>query len=352
MHPILAHRTKFGLYLAAWVLLAGLLTGLAALAGNLYWQDALVLIVPLMMCYAFVCLSTWYLCRAFTLERSSALQLLGVHATAALFSAALWFVLGKIWAQLLSRFSRFTGLEARYMQHVALWLGAAVLLFWLMVVVHYLFIAFENTRTVEKRMLQFELLAREAELRNLKTQIHPHFLFNSLHSINALTLVDVKSARDMCLRLAELLRKSLAMQAETIIPLSEELHLLDHYLVIEQIRFGARLRVERSIDAHAAKCLVPALLLQPLLENAVNHGISHLVEGGTITLRAQTQDERLELAILNPYDPEHVRSTGEGMGLQNVTKRVAALYGDRGKLVCAADDGSFRVTITLPMEQA
>lgn len=352
MHPILAQRTKFGLYLAVWLLLAVLFAGLAVLAGNLSWQEALLLLAPMMLLYAFVCLSTWYLCRAFTLERSSTAQLLGVHLAAALISAGLWFALGKLWAEVLSKFSRFAGLEARYMQHVALWLGAAVLLFWLMVVVHYLFVAFENTRNAEHRLLQFELLAREAELQNLKAQIHPHFLFNSLHSINALTLVNPKAAREMCLRLSEFLRKSLAMQAESRIPLAEELHLLDNYLAIEQIRFGARLRVERHLAARAEECLVPALLLQPLVENAVNHGIAHLVEGGKITLRAQRRDEQLEIVILNPYDVERAAGKGEGMGLQNVTKRLAALYGERARLVCAAEAGLFRAQIILPIDGA
>lgn len=350
MHPILAQRTKFGLYLAAWLLSALLLAGLAVLAGNLSWLDALVLLVPLMLLYAFVSLSTWYLCRAFTLERSSAAQLFGVHLAAALLSAVLWFALGKVWAEALSKFSRFGGLDARYMQHVALWLGAAVLLFWLMVVVHYLFAAFENTRSIEKRLLQFELLAREAELRNLKAQIHPHFLFNSLHSINALTLVNPKAAREMCLRLSDFLRKSLAIQAEARIPLHEELQLLDNYLAIEHIRFGERLHVERDLVSAVEKCLVPALFLQPLIENAVTHGIAHLLQGGTITLRADRHEERLEIIITNPYDPEHITQTGEGMGLQNVKKRLAALYGDRARLVCSAEHDLFRVHITLPVD--
>lgn len=349
MHPILAQRTKLGLYLAVWLLLALLFAVLAVLAGNLSWLEALLLLVPMMLLYAFVCLSTWYLCRAFTLERSSVVQLLSVHLAAALLSAALWFALGKLWAEALSQFPRFAGLEARYMQHVALWLGAAVLLFWLMAVVHYLLVAFEDARQVEKRLLQFELLAREAELRNLKAQIHPHFLFNSLHSINALTLVNARAAREMCLRLSEFLRKSLAIQAQARIPFAQELQLLEDYLAIEQIRFGARLRVERNLAARAEECLVPALLLQPLAENAVNHGIAHLVEGGTITLHAQVRHEQLEIMIANPYDAEDAPRKGEGVGLQNVSKRLAALYGGRARLACTASDGVFCVQIILPI---
>ncbi len=352
MHPILAHKTKLGFYLASWLMLAVLLAALATLGGNLTWQEAFAVLVPMTLVYAFVCLSTWYLCRVFTLERSSLLQLLGVYVVAAFFSAALWLALGKAWVEVLAKLPSFAGIAARYPRNLALLAGAAFLLFWLTAVVHYLLIAFENTRSVERRVLQLELLSREAELQNLKAQIHPHFLFNSLHAISALTTIDAKAAREMCLRLSEFLRKSLALKAEARIPLLEEVRLLDHYLALEQVRFGARLRVEKNIAAEAESCLVPALLLQPLLENAVNHGLAHLVEGGTIALHVRQHNESLEIAIVNPCDADYVPRKGEGVGLRNVTKRLAALYGARAQLACENSGGHFRALIVLPCERA
>ncbi len=352
MHPILAHKTKLGLYLAAWLALAVLLAALTTLAGNLSWREALALIGPLTLLYAFVCLSTWYLCRAFSLEHSSLTQLFSAHALAAFFSAGLWLLLGKMWAEVLAKLPFFAGLDARYPQNLALLAGAAVLLFWLMAVVHYLFIAFENTRNVEKRLLQLELVSREAELKNLKAQIHPHFLFNSLHSISALTALDAKAAREMCLRLSDLLRKSLAMKADARIPLREELQLLENYLALEQIRFGPRLRIEQHLAPETENCLVPALLLQPFFENAVNHGIAHLVEGGTIVLRVERPGESLELTISNPCDAERAPSKGEGLGLQNAAKRLTTLYGEQARLAWEDRAEHFRVSVILPCESA
>ncbi|NUO81505.1 histidine kinase [candidate division KSB1 bacterium] len=348
MHPILAHRAKLALYLAAWLALALLLAALTTLAGNLSWREALAFVVPLMLLYAFVCLSTWYLCRAFAVERSSLVQLFSVHVLAALSSAGLWLLLGKVWAETLARFPWFNGLNTRFPQNVALLAGAAVLLFWLMSVMHYLFIAFENTRNIEKSLLQLQLLAREAELQNLKAQIHPHFLFNSLHSLSALTTIDANGAREMCLRLSEFLRKSLAMKADTRIPLAEELKLLDNYLAIERIRFGTRLQVEKHVDTETESCPVPALLLQPLLENAVNHGIAHLLEGGVIVLGAQKRAERLEIVLTNPCDPDRPQRRGEGMGLQNVSKRLATLYGGNAAIAWENLAEYFHVRIVLP----
>jgi signal transduction histidine kinase len=352
MHPILAHKTKLGLYLAAWLVLAVLLAALAALGGNLSWQEAFALLVPMTLVYAFVCLSMWHLCRVFALERGRLLQLLGVHLVAAAFSAALWLALGKVWAEILTKLAPFAGIATRYPRTLALLAGAALLLFWLTAVVHYLLIAFENTRSVERRVLELELLGREAELQNLKAQIHPHFLFNSLHAISALTASDAKAAREMCLRLSEFLRQSLALKAEARIPLAEELRLLDHYLALEQIRFGARLRVEKDVPPQTESGLVPALLLQPLLENAVNHGLAQLVEGGTITLRVRRHNESLEIEMANPCDADYVSRKGEGVGLRNVTKRLAALYGERAQLVCEKSAEHFRASIVLPWERA
>ncbi|MEK7730085.1 MAG: histidine kinase [candidate division KSB1 bacterium] len=353
MHPILAHKTKLGLYLASWLMLAVLLAALAAaVGGNLSWQEALALLVPMMLVYAFVCLSTWYLCRVFTLERSSVLQLFGVYAVAAIVSTALWLALGKTWVEVLAKLPWFAGINTRYPHNMALLAGAAFLLFWLTAVLHYLLISFEQTRSVEKRLLQLDLLAREAELQNLKAQIHPHFLFNSLHAISALTAIDAGAAREMCLRLSEFLRQSLALKAETRIPLKEELRLLDHYLALEQVRFGSRLRVEKNIAADAEDGLVPALLLQPLVENAVNHGLAHLVEGGTISLQARRLGEGLEITIMNPCDVDHIPRKGEGVGLRNVTKRLAALYGGQAQLACENGGEFFRAKIVLPCEWA
>lgn len=350
MHAILAHKTKLALYLASWLVLSGLLAILATLGGNLTWQEAFALLVPMMLVYAFVCLSTWYLCRVFTLERSSVTLLFGVHIFAAALSTALWLALGNAWVGVLAHVPSFSGIEARYPRVWALLAGAAFLLFWLTAVMHYLLISFENTRSVEKRLLQLDLLAREAELQNLKAQIHPHFLFNSLHAISALTTLDAKAAREMCLRLSEFLRKSLALKAETRIPLQEELHLLDHYLALERVRFGSRLLVEKNVAAEAATYLVPALVLQPLVENAVNHGIAHLVEGGLITITARESNAHLEITLLNPCDPDHIPRKGEGVGLSNVAKRLTALYQGQARLEFEKHDARFMVKIVLPCE--
>src|SRR5687768_14975470 len=160
------------------------------------------------------------------------------------------------------------------------------LLFWLVSSFFYLLIAFDASKDAERANMKLRLLAREAELKALRAQIDPHFIFNCLHSISALTATQPTAARRMCLLLAEFLRDTLRLGGSGQIPLGEELALAERYLAIEQVRLGDRLIVIRDATADAAACLVPPLLLQPLVENAVKHGVAQLVEGGTIRIAA------------------------------------------------------------------
>src|SRR5262249_5659006 len=134
-------------------------------------------------------------------------------------------------------------------------------------------------------------------------------------------------ARDMCVRLADFLRSSLSLGARESIPLTEELALARSYLGVEQVRFGARLRVEEEIDEGCGGCAVPSLLLQPLVENAVKHGIAGLVEGGQVLLRATCQESEVSITLENARDAETAARHGLGMGQGHVRRRLEVRYG-------------------------
>jgi LytS/YehU family sensor histidine kinase len=224
---------------------------------------------------------------------------------------------------------------------------AGVLLFLLSLAVHYAMLAFDAVREAERRQLQAEVLARDAQLSALRAQLDPHFLYNSLNSISALTSTDPAGARRMCLMLGDFLRETMSLSAQPWIPLAEELALANKFLDIEQVRFGARLRVERHDDEAAAGCRVPPLLLQPLVENAVTHGIARLLEGGVIRVDVVRRDGYVSIAIENPRETD-VRPSQTGVGLRNVRQRIAVLFGDAGRLEARADGDRFRVELNLP----
>jgi LytS/YehU family sensor histidine kinase len=223
-----------------------------------------------------------------------------------------------------------------------------VLVYLLSVAVHYLVLALETAREAELRGVQARVLAREAELRALRAQVDPHFLFNSLNSISALTSEDPAAARRMCLLLSGFLRRSLALGARDRITLEEELALVADYLAIEKVRFGPRVDVRQEVGEASLICAVPPLLLQPLVENAVRHGLAHLLEGGTIRITARRKGGRLSIAIENPRDPERPTRRGEGVGIANVRDRLRSLYGDEASASFRADDASYRVDLNLP----
>lgn len=350
MHLILRDRGKLLPYLAAWVPVAGLLAILLQLAGDIGWAEALLIAIPMSLLCAFQSLAFWYLCLATPLGSTGLRRLVAVHGTGAVLSCVLWLGAGRVLVFALQRAGLFDEGGRRFTSQVSLLFTVGVLLFVLASAVHYVMIAFEASVQAERRALEQSLLARGAELKALKGQINPHFLFNSLNSISSLAGSDSKAARAMCVELATLFRSILKMGSQERVPLSSELELVSSQLAVEQIRFGARLRVEIQVEDGCAGLLVPPLLLQPLVENAVTHGIAHLVEGGLIRVAAGRKDGALVLSVENPFDQAEARPSAAGVGLDNVRRRLAAIHGVRARLeTTQRPDGLFSVELTLPL---
>ena len=340
MHPILASR-RLLFYLLAWLPACALLTYLTWAGGGFRLSQAAAVVAPACFVYAFVCLSPWYLCRSrpFSL---AALPELAVTFSAAAAAGGL-LLAGIAWAVALELKIDATG-------HLPLWFGVGVLLYLLSTGLHYAGLAAEESRAAEARTAEARTLAREAELQALRLQIHPHFLFNSLHSIAALASVDSARAREMCIRLSDFLRISLGLGSRPTIPLVEELDLARNYLELERVRFSDRLRVEIEIQAGCENCAVPALLLQPLVENAVKHGIAGLVEGGTIRLEARRDAAGVVVTVTNPFDPEAPPPERLGVGLAQVRRRLEVRYGPQARMDTGIADGLYRVVLRLPCE--
>jgi LytS/YehU family sensor histidine kinase len=257
-----------------------------------------------------------------------------------------------LYARALSASPSFTGLNFRYDAHAATLVVSGILLYLVNVGFFYVLIAIEASRIAEARVLETSVLARDAELKALKAQVNPHFLFNSLNSISALTSIDPSRAQEMCILLAEFLRMTLGLGEKTAVPLREEMELLRRFLAIEKVRFGARLEVDAQIDPQAETCLVPPLILQPLVENAIVHGIANLPQGGTVQLRALRSEDQLQISIENTFDPEATPSRKGGMGLKNVRQRIEARYPKQGSVRAVAQEDSFRVDLSIPVEIA
>jgi len=365
MHPILGQSGRLGPYLLAWVPLAGVLLYLLSGPGGLTTLEAAMMVLPLCVVYAFICLSAWYSCRGTPLETSGFWRLALTHQMAAILVSLLWVLIAKYLAIALSKADMFSDLREKVARTYPLLFASGVLLYLLAVGLHYVLFSVEASRDAERRESEARVLARESELKALKAQVNPHFLFNSLNSISALTSIDASQAREMCILLADFLRRTLGMGEKTGISLHEELALVRSFLSVEKVRFGARLNVEERVTPDALGFSVPPLLLQPLVENAVGHGISSLTEGGYIKIDVRCESngkntqnsedaagsQDLVIAVENNFDPEAPRRRGHGVGLANVRQRLGARYGNRAQFEAHAEGDRFRVEIVLPAEK-
>jgi len=343
MHPLLLSRSRIVLYLLAWVPVGGLLGYLLWQPGSLSGAEAISLSIPLSLFYAFVCLTPWYLLPSATRQPW---KLVVNHAAASIVAGLLWIVLAKLIALALTRY--FPNLNNRFSTQLPLVFGIGILLYLLAVALNYALLSVESSKEAETREQEALTLAREAEIKALKAQINPHFLFNSLNSIAALATVDGARAREMCIKLSDFLRSTLSLGEKSRISFRDELALAKAYLDVEQVRFGARLRIELDTDGHCEGCVVPPLFLQPLVENAVKHGIAGLVEGGVIRLEAQCRDGWLHVKVANEFDPDAPAPRRHGLGLQNVRGRLRALYENKARIDTTVSNNEFLVQVDLP----
>ncbi len=349
MHPLFARANRLALHAAASTVAGVLLAAALRLLTPRPWADALAFAVPAALLYGFAVLSAWWVCRANPLTRGAPSIL--AQLVAAVQASALWTAASAVLAVLLARGAHLGPDRAGILRDLAALFVIGVPVYLLSAVVHYMLLAFEASHAAERRALESQVSAREAELRALRAQLNPHFLFNSLNSINALVGTDPEGARRMCERLGEFMRRTLALGARDSVPLGEELALVDRYLEIEQVRFGDRLSLERAVDPSALNCLVPPLLLQPLVENAIKHGVQDALVGGAVRLEARREGARLLLAVENPLDPDAPARRGEGVGLENVRRRLAAFGARDARLVAGREGDRFRVTLELPALQ-
>jgi two-component system, LytTR family, sensor kinase len=206
---------------------------------------------------------------------------------------------------------------------------------------------FERVRKQELDRSKIQEALAASELQTLKMQLHPHFLFNTLHGISTLIDSDKKSAQAMIVKLSNLLRIALEHSGSDLIPLQDELKFAREYLDIEQMRFGSRLKVTTSIHSATLRCMVPQLILQPLVENAVRHGIASSRENGWVAIASKPCERGLELSVRNSVGGS--RPKGSGVGLRNTKARLRYFYADEATVSFSIDaDQTATVILVLP----
>ena len=207
----------------------------------------------------------------------------------------------------------------------------------------------QEYKELANRKTETEQLSREAELFKLRQQFQPHFLFNSLNSISALIGSDPSKARHMIYQLSDFLRGTLKKDEQQWIALGEEIQYLQLYLEIEKVRFGHRLQTSIEVPEDALQFKLPALILQPVVENAIKFGLYDTTDDVLIKLRAKVQQGNLEISVENPFDAETAHVTkGTGFGLRSIKRRLFLLFARNDLLKTSTENNEFITTIIIP----
>jgi signal transduction histidine kinase len=347
MHPIFTNGKQLALYIFGYLPIGAVLV--IGFGHADAWGTATAFFLPLTVLYGFLGMSAYYVCRAFPITQQYRVwRALPAHAMAALTAGGFSVCIAWVWSAMLESLNLNVHPKV-YLDQPWTLFAVGVLLFGLAIAFHYALIASLEAHHSQSRMLESNLLVREAELKALRAQLNPHFLFNSLNSVSALTTSDAAAARHMCLLLADFLRDTLRLGSAQRISVREEFTVLQRYLAIEQVRLGSRLDVQCAGSDQALQATIPALLLQPLVENAVVHGIAHRLEGGTVSIHAECRDSVLMISIANPTDADRPRSNGSGFGLNLVRQRLQAHYGAAYLFEVVEAESTYRVNVQVPL---
>lgn len=291
----------------------------------------------------------WYLIRFVNVDKRDWVSLVATHVVASLIAVVFWVTVSRL---ILTVFLVNRPEYLDFLQSTTLWRMIVGFMYYAVVVLtFYLIHYYLDLREKENNELALKALLNESELKTLKSQIDPHFIFNSLNSISALTISSPEKAREMVIKLSGFLRYSIGKDSREMNPLGEELQHAQLYLDIEKVRFGEKLKTVYEVEDTCLNVMVPNLILQPLFENAIKYGVHESIGMVTITLSCELSNGLLALTISNNYDPDSIPQTGEGIGLSNIQKRLQLVYGRNDLLQVAKKEDIFRVTLKFPLKE-
>lgn len=347
LNPIFQNRQYIAVYFALWILVSAIHFSALHLIIGIEMYPALADSVFYSAFYSLLGLSFWYITKYISLEDNRPFRLVGNHLAAAIVSSAIWVIGGYY---VLQRITESDLIYSEFLFSSLIWRFFIGILFYTIInALNYTLMYYANFR--EKLLKETELssLVQEAELKTLKYQINPHFIFNSLNSISSLTISEPKKAQEMTIKLSSFLRSTLSKNEKQLTKLKDELHNTRVYLDIEKIRFEDKFEFRENVKDEFLNQEIPSMLLQPIFENAIKHGVYESIEKVLISIEAEIERDYLKLTIKNNYDPEAVAKSGEGIGLKNISKRLQLMYNQENLITTSKNGGIFTVKIYIPL---
>ncbi len=349
LNPITKNRNYILTYIIIWVLITLIHTGIL-----FYFYDLDILICSIDAfisngLFAILGISLWYVIRFSIKDQQSIIDLISNHFFSAFVTIGLW---------LLISFYSLKGIffdqefYIDFLNESLPWRTATGIFFYLVFVLfYYLILNYEDLQEKIKKEVELKALVKEAELNALKSQINPHFLFNSLNSISSLTITNPEKAQEMIVKLSEFIRYSLKHDDIKQSSFKLELENIQKYLAIEKIRFGERLKYIQEIKENCYDFKIPNMLLQPLIENAIKHGVYESMYEVLVKIECHCDNNQLHIKITNDYDPLATKKKGHGIGLKNIRERLILIYQEHNLLEINKGNMQFEAILHIPKEK-
>ncbi len=345
-HPFFSKPKLAVFYALFWGMVTLAVILVQWLGNQVPWDQAVVDVLSTITLFAIIGSSIWYVVRFSTFENKAYGKFILWHLMAASVVVALWLYLGavisKVFCPLSETLSGDT-FPGKILTGYTLYL--------IFVVFFYAITFYQNFKEKVRRESELKALIKEAELHALKSQLNPHFLFNSLNSISSLTMSDPEKAREMVINLAAIMRYSLKYEKNEVVTFGTEIDYMKLYLKIEKVRFGAKLNPVFAIDKNCFDARIPNMILQPLYENAIKYGVYEATEPVDIRTTCEKFDNFIKIKIANTYDPGVLPKRGEGIGLRNIKDRLQTLYNNPGLMKVEDENNTFAVTLLIPQNE-
>lgn len=346
-NPIISNKKVFATYSLAWFFIALMNLSLLFFSIGISFYSALFESFIFNFIYFILGIGIWYTVRYNSLETYNAAKLFINHFLAAVITSGIWILTSEL---IIYQFLLNDKNYLSFLNTSSIWRFLIGILFYIvLIVIDYLFIYYNNFKEKVLKESELKSLIREAELNALKYQINPHFIFNSLNSISALTLSNPKLAQEMTIKLSAFLRNTLTKNDNQKSKLIDEINASKLYLEIEKVRFHDKFEFVEELHDECKELTVPTMILQPLFENAIKHGVYESIENITIILSCKKENDFIKISVKNNFDPQSIPKKGEGIGIKNIQTRMRLLYGQDNLVVVKKSNNIFEVTIYIPL---
>jgi len=348
INPFIKYSKQFLIYIIAWLVVSIIETVVITVGG---YKLSLVIIDVLIhnFNYALLGFVIWYPVYFSNIEKKSVLVVLLTHFASAFLIVLVWSHLSMYVVNL------FLESEPEYSVFLSnshfIRTGVGILFYIIIVLIYYLIIYYNSFQEKLLKEADLKTLVKESELASLKAQINPHFLFNSLNSISSLTMIDPSKSQEMIIKLAEFLRYSIGKGQKEKTTLKNELDNIQRYLDIEKTRFDEKLELNITMSKECENATLPNMILQPLIENAIKHGVYESTDLTEVSIDCYANRDYLEIFLKNNFDPNAVPKEGAGVGLKNIAHRLGIIYNRNDLIRINKGDSIFEVRLLIPQDK-